>query len=68
MSNASKSNHLYSTSLGGVNSLKSLFVTEGENLVIIFILIFLYNRLVVQNFVKIYGKRCDELILERRVY
>ena len=42
MSNMSVSNNnVYSTTIGGVNPLKSLFVTEGENLVtntIIFIL------------------------------
>jgi hypothetical protein len=47
MSNMSVSNNnVYSTTIGGVNPLKSLFVTEGENLVnntIIFIL-FYKNR------------------------
>ncbi len=36
MSNISVSNQLYTTTLGGANPLKSLFVTEGENLVSIF--------------------------------
>jgi hypothetical protein len=38
MSNISASNNPYSTTYGGINPLKSLFVSEGENLVII-----LYN-------------------------
>lgn len=34
MSNMSVSNNnVYSTTIGGVNPLKNLFVTEGENLV-----------------------------------
>ncbi len=33
MSNISISNQVYSTTLVGANPLKSLFVTEGENLV-----------------------------------
>ncbi len=38
MSNISMSNQVYSTTLGGANPLKSLFVTEGENLVSFFLI------------------------------
>ena len=33
MSNISVSNNPYSTTYGGINPIKSLFVSEGENLV-----------------------------------
>ena len=40
MSNISISNQVYSTTLVGANPIKSLFVTEGENLVSIILNIF----------------------------
>ena len=36
MSNISVSNNPYSTTYGGISPLKSLFVSEGENLVSIY--------------------------------
>ena len=71
MSNISMSNQVYSTTLGGANPLKSLFVTEGENLVSFFLINSIFNinnRLVVQDYVKNYGTKCVELTLEKKVY
>jgi hypothetical protein len=64
------SNQPYSTTLNGANSIKTLFVTEGENLVSLFKLmkLFINNRLVVQNYAKNYGRKCVGLILEKKEY
>ena len=61
MSNISVSNQLYTTTLGGANPLKSLFVTEGENLVsVFFINIEIYVNQIGSS------KLCEELWNEMR--
>ena len=59
MSNISVSNNPYSTTYGGINPLKSLFVAEGENLVSTY----LNNNIIIQIGS---SKLCEELWNEMR--